>query len=142
MSNVAYIKDWDELLARGESEDVMDYLYLIGDGEEIGSGEKVQPVTYEVKSPAKYVIKSPTNGYTIFVPTHNMNTSHWEHNGKGSLKHLGFMPSFETSEAGGELVYTRFYHVYLPSYIVSLVAMALIVLYYFRRGTRSDGLQR
>jgi len=137
VSNVAYIKDWDELLVRSKSEDVMDYLYMIGDGEEISSGGNVQPATYQIKSPAKYVIEGSTKGYVIFVPTQDMNASHWEYDDKGSLKHLGFMPAFETNKAAVELVYTRFYHVYLPSYITSIVATALVVWFYFRRGTRS-----
>ena len=131
VSDIAYIKDWDELWVRSKSEDVMDYLYVIGDGEEISSGRKAQPVTYQVKSPAKYVIEGSTKGYVIFVPNQDMSASHWEYDDKGSLKHLGFMPAFETNEAGGELVYTRFYHVYLPSYIISLVAIASVVGYYF-----------
>lgn len=131
VSNVAHIKDWDELLVRSKSEDVMDYLYLIGDGGEIGSGQKVRPVTYQAKSPAKYVIEGSTEGYTIFVPTQHMDMSDWEYKGTGTLKHLGFMPAFETGEAGGALVHTRFYHVYLPSYIISFAAAVLLACYYF-----------
>lgn len=129
VSNVANIEDWDELLARSKSEDVMDYLYLVDDGEGVDSSERGRAVTYEVESPARYIINSPTYGYVIFVPTQDMSVSHWEYNGNGSLKQLGFIPAFASNSAAGELVYTRFYQVYIPSYIISLVTLVLVLCY-------------
>ena len=111
----------------------MDYLYLVGEGEGIDSPETGQPVPYRVKSPARYLIDESVPGYAVFVPTQEMNTNHWEYNGEKSLKHLGFMPSFRSNDAGGVLVYSRFYRVYLPSYAVSLVVAALMIWYYFKR---------
>ena len=43
------------------------------------------------------------------------------------------MPAFTSSPDGGELVYTRFYYVYLLSYIISAVALGLMVYFYLRR---------
>jgi len=140
VGNVAYIEDWDELLKRSKSEDVVDYLYLVGKGEGTDNPESGQPVPYRVKSPARYLIDESVPRYIVFAPTQEMNTNHWEYNGKKSLKHLGFMPSFRSNDAGGVLVYSRFYRVYLPSYIVSLVVIASMIWYYFRRGTRNNRL--
>ena len=97
----------------------------------MGGVTKIQPIVYQAKSPAKYEVKGSTGGYTIFVPAQNIDAGHWEYKGGGSLRHLGFMPAFEPSETSGELVHTRFYHVYLPSYIVSFVAAVLLACYHF-----------
>ena len=41
------------------------------------------------------------------------------------------MPVFASGQDGGELKYSRFYHTYLPSYIISVVVLALLLVYYF-----------
>ena len=66
-----------------------------------------------------------------------MTTKQWEYNGKKpELANLGFMQAFQSSDSGGDVVYTRFYRVYLPSYVVSaiaLIALAVLLLLYWQR---------
>jgi len=96
----------------------------------------MQELSLERKNPVKYQIAGSSRGYTVFTVPQDVSTEHWEYNGQQSMKNLGFMPAFVSDKAGGELVYTRFYHIYLPSYIVLLVALALMAWYYFWRGRK------
>jgi len=142
VSNIAYIKDWDELFERSKQEDLSDYLYLIGDGEDIDGGERSEPLINQRKSAVKYSVEKSTHEYVIFVPDQQMDFEHWAYNSQKSMRNLGFIPAFASSADSGEIVYARFYYIYLPSYIVSLAAIALVVWYYYKRKTNSASLHR
>ena len=55
------------------------------------------------------------------------------YDGQQSMNNLGFMPAFGSEGDGGELVYTRFYHVHLPCYMVSLITLAAVAGFHFFR---------
>ena len=133
VDSVVYVESLDEYLELSEEQDVMEHLYILGSGPSNGGDGEMQRLNFGEKSPLKYQIEGTSHKYTIFTVPQNVNTDYWEYNGRQSLKHLGFMPAFESSPDGGEVVYTRFYHVYLPSYITSLVALSLTAWYYWGR---------
>ena len=81
----------------------------------------------------KYQVEGTSYRYLILTTSQNVNTNDWELNGQPSMANLGFMPAFRASPTGGQLVYTRFYRIYLPSYLVSLTAALLMLGYYFKR---------
>ena len=113
----------------------MQHLYILGNGANtVGDGELTTPSVTE-KSPVKYQVGGTASKYIVFTVPQNVSTEHWEYNSKQPLKNLGFMPAFESVKEGGEIVYTRFYRVYLPSYIISIVALIVLMMaYYFDRG--------
>ena len=85
------------------------------------------------KDLVKYQVTGSSQTYTVFTVPQNMSTQYWEYNGdKPPLQNLGFMPAFTSSPDEGEVVYTKFYHVYLPSYIISVIVLGFMVYFYFR----------
>jgi hypothetical protein len=71
--------------------------------------------------------------YLAFTVSQRAATEHWEYDGQQSMNNLGFMPAFESEGDGGELVYTRFYYVHLPCYVISLITLAAVAGFYFLR---------
>ena len=132
VDSVIYIDSLEEYLELSKTQDVTNHLYLLGNGtdETGGVGEGLASVQ---KSPVKYRVAGTEKKWTIFTVPQPVSTEHWEYNGQQSLKNLGFMPAFEAQGGGGEVVYTKFFHGYLPFYIISLVALPLLGWYYFSR---------
>lgn len=133
----AYIKNWEEYLRLSQTQDATEYLYIIGEGESSWYNTGMHKLGLKKKSPVKYQIADNSQRYVVFTVPQDVSTEHWEYDSQESMKNLGFMPAFLLNEKGGEVIYTRFYNVYLPSYIVSSITLALILGYYlFRRKGR------
>jgi hypothetical protein len=128
VNSVVPIDSLDEYLELSKQQDVMDHVYVFGDsrrGEENGQMESVED---KEKSPVKYRVNGTLDKYTVFTVPQTVNTNHWEYNGQPPVwQNLGFMPAFTSSPEGGEIVYTRFYFIYLPAYIISLFFLAVIL---------------
>ena len=139
VDSVVYVQSLDEYLELSGEHDVMEHLYILGDGPGSDSDAEMQSLDFTEKSPVRYWVEGTQARYTVFTVPQNVSAEHWGYEGESSLKNLGFMPAFESDEGGGEIVYTRFYHVYLPSYIFSLLALGLTVGYYLFRATRGKG---
>jgi len=134
VSSMVYIDSLEEYLELSTEQDVMEHLYVMGD--EIGSDSsaRMEKLAVTEKNPAKYQVAGSNQTYTVFTVPQNMSTQCWEYNGdKSTLQNLGIMPAFSSSPDDGEITYTRFYYVYLPSYIISAVAAGFMVYLYFRR---------
>lgn len=142
VDSVVYIQSLEEYLGLSQTQDVMEHLYILGEGSSAGKEAQTQRLNYMEKSPINYQVEGTSKTYTIFVVPQNVSIEYWQYDGKKSLKNLGFMPAFASSVDGSEVVYTRFYHVYLPSYITSLVALGLMVWYYLSHATRGKGSQK
>jgi len=138
VDTVVYIKSLDQYLELSGEQDVTEHLYILGSGPSSDGEGEMQRLDFTEKSPVRYRVEGGRAKYTIFTVPQNSNTEHWSYEGEQSLRNLGFMPAFESDEDGGEIVYTRFYHVYLPSYILSLVALGLTAGYYLFRATRGS----
>lgn len=134
VDRVVHIDSLEEYLELSKKQDVMKHLYILGSGTSNGEDTETQELDVAEKSPVRYRVSGTGMKYTVFTVPQNVNTDYWEYNGKKpALRNLGFMPAFESSPDGGEVVYTRFYHIYLPSYITSLVALSLTAWYYWGR---------
>jgi len=138
VNSVVYINSLEEYLELSIEQDVMEHLYVIGSGPSGHDSTQMEKLAVTEKSPTAYLTDGTSQEYTIVTVPQNMSTQYWEYNdNKSPLQNLGFMPAFTSSPDGGEIVYTRFYHVYLPSYIVSTVALTaalgIMVCFYFRR---------
>jgi hypothetical protein len=143
VDSVEYISSLDDYLALSRTQDVMSHTYFLS---EDSSKQILQPkdqaqssgpdalVTSE-SSPVKYLIGGTTRDYTVFTVPQNVSTENWEYNGQRPIvTNLGFMPVFESSPEGGQVVYTRFYRVYLPCYIVSgLTLIGMIFLFFWSK---------
>ncbi len=129
-----YINNLEEYLELSKTQDVMEHLYILGEGQTVSNKTKTQQLDLTEKCPVKYKVDGTENEYTIFTVSQNVNTEHWEYNGQQPVAtNLGFMPIFESDPNGGEVVYTRFYNVYLPSYLVSGLTLLLMIWLYFGR---------
>jgi hypothetical protein len=105
----------------------------LGDGPPDQGIGQMENLDFREKSPVKYQVKGTTNKYTVFTVPQNVTTQYWEYNGKEPVfQNLGFMPVFLSSTDDGRIVYTRFYRVYLPGYIISALTLVLIFYYYVR----------
>jgi len=137
VNSVVYINSLEEYLELSTEQDVTEHLYVIGSGPGNNGSAQMEKLTVIGKNPVKYQTAGSSQTYTVFTVPQNMSTQCWEYNNdKSSLQNLGFMPAFTSSPDDGEIVYTRFYHVYLPSYIVSAVALGVMVCFYFRRSKK------
>ena len=134
VDSVIYVRNLDEYLEMSQSQDVMDDLYIIGVGQSDEGTGKMKALDFIKESPIKYKVEGTSSKYLIFTVPQDVNTDYWEYESEKPLKNLGFMPAFTSSEGGGEIVYVRFYRVYLPSYIISLSAL-IIILYSLFLGT-------
>ncbi len=133
VDNIVHVRDWDEYLKLSQEQDVSQYLYIIGEGESNGQKSAgIQEVAVREKSTVRYTINGSTRKYTVFTVPQDFSTEFWEYDGQADLaKNLGIMPVFASVLPGGELKYSRFYHTYLPSYIISVVVLSLLLVYYF-----------
>lgn len=134
VDSVVYINSLEEYLELSRAQDVMEHLYILGSGLTNGESDGMQVPCFAKDTPLRYKVEGTRRNYTIFTVPQNVSTEYWEFNGQQPVaKNLGFMPAFKSEESGGELVYRRFYRVYLPSYVVSTIALALMLWLYFRR---------
>jgi hypothetical protein len=131
VDSVFYVKSLEEYLTLSKSHDVMKHLYIMGSGAIDSGSDGWEKLDFVEKSPVYYQVEGTPRRYTVFSVPQSVNTEYWEYDGKKPLKNLGFMPAFESSSNGGKVVYTRFYQIYLPSYIISLLTFAWIIWYYF-----------
>jgi hypothetical protein len=129
VNSVVHIDNLDEYLELSKKQDVMDHVYVFGEGSQEQGNGQMESLECREKSPVKYQVNGTSNLYTVFTVPQNVNTNNWEYNGQGPiLQNLGLMPAFVSSPEGGKIIYTRFCFVYLPNYIISLVFL-LVILY-------------
>jgi hypothetical protein len=117
----------------------MDHVYVFGDRPQDEGNGQMEDLEFKEKSPLNYQVKGAVNKYTVFTVPQNVNTNYWEYNGQEPVfQNLGFMPAFISSPQGGEIVYTRFYRVYLPSYIITGVILCFMIFLYSRYRQRKS----
>jgi len=134
VDSVVYINSLEKYLELSQSQDVMEHLYIIGSGVSGDGSAQMEKLNFTARSPVKYQVEGTSMQYTVFTIPQNMNSQCWEFNGRQpAAKNLGFMPTFKSEDSGGEIVYRRFYRVYLPTYVVSAIALALMLWLYFRK---------
>jgi hypothetical protein len=129
-----YLKDWAQYLELSQTQDVMEHVYLLGEGADESGTSGTEAVSYTRKSEASYQLAGSARKYTIFTVPQRMSTDGWEYENQPVLKNLGFMPAFPSEADGGVVAYTRFYRFYLPADIASVVSLiVLVVLLSIRR---------
>lgn len=128
VNSVVHVHTLDEYLKLSQTQDVMEHIYVIGDGQDSGNVISAESLEVIQNNPVNYRLGNTSQKYTVFTMPQNVSTDNWEYNGqKPVMSNLGFMPVFDSAEDGGELVYTRFYRVYLPCYMISGLTFLLIL---------------
>lgn len=136
-----YIKNLDEYLELSKTQEVMEHLYVFGDGAgDTGSG--MIPVEFTRASELRYTVKGNAARYTIFTVPQRYSTNGWTYNGEKEIKNLGFMPAFLSGERGGDIVYERFYTIFLPGYLISLATLIAIAGYFIFIHKKPSGKSR
>ena len=136
VDNVVYINNLKQYLDLSKTQDVMQHLYVIGTATSASGSDEAAQLSLLKKSPVDYQVEGTALKYTIFTVPQNVNTNSWQYNGqKPYAENLGFMPAFASSRTGVTIIYTRFYYVYLPSYVISTLGV-VFAAYYFRRRMR------
>lgn len=130
VSDLVCVNGWEDVFRLSQSQDIMEHLYLFGGEAPVSSQQGAEKRAVSKKTDAKFVVDGTAQPYTVFVVPQNVNPRHWQYNGSDSLQNLGFMPAFISDEDGGNIVYQRFYSVYLPAYGVSGIAVTGLLLWY------------
>lgn len=132
-NSLVYLDDFSEYLQLSKTQDVMDHVYVLGDGPLYEGNGKMESLESKEKIPVKYQVNGASYKYTVFTVPQDVNTRYWEYNDREPVfQNLGIMPAFISSPEGGEIVYTRFYRVYLPYYIISGLILCLMIFLSFR----------
>ena len=131
VDSVVHIKSLDDYLELSQTQDVMEHIYSISNGQDTGNTDSIEIIDTIENNPVTYQIGATSQNYTVFTIPQNVSTQNWEYNGqKPALSNLGFMPVFTSFPNGGKIVNTKFYRVYLPCDIVSfLTFFGMIILY-------------
>ena len=130
VDSMVYIRDWGELLERSNNEDITGRIYLIGDlsGDEQVNSSKGLP-GYEKKSPVKYELdEAPSRKYLVFTEPY---AESWELGRKKPIPAYGIVNAYKVNGTNNrEIRYERFYNVYIPSYIISLLSLFGLIAFY------------
>jgi hypothetical protein len=131
VDGIVYIRGWRELLERSRNEDITTKLYVIGNTTgKSGGKSKRKALEYERKNPVRYELKEqPSKRYVVFTEPYS---EHWMIDGKKPLKAYGVVNAYEVDDDKGEIKYERFYNVYLPSYMISMLTFTALVLMYLK----------
>lgn len=142
VDEVRYVSGIDDFVNRSQVEDVTQAAYVVDSNR---SGEAVSPkktngrvnLQTEKINPAKYRVQGTGKAFTVFTQRQDTSYPHWSLNGEGErYLMLGMAPVFNSVETGkpGKIMYTKFYNLYLPTYIISLLTLSAILLHlYIRR---------
>jgi hypothetical protein len=141
VDSIVHVESLDEYLELSKQQDVMDHIYVPGDGPSDEGNGRTESLESRGKSPVNYQVNGTELKYTVFTVAQNINNDDWEYNGRGPVvQNLGLMPAFISSPEGGEIVYTRFYRVYLPCYVISglTLCLSIFLIFRYRRRLRAD----
>jgi hypothetical protein len=137
VDSLVQIDSLEEYLKLSKTQDVNEHLYVFDTLQSDSNETGMQKLGFTQKSPVRYKVEKTEKNYTVFIVPQNVSTGNWIYNGeKPQLANLGFMPVFQSSDTGGDIVYTRFYWVYLPSYVISATGLGLAIWLYFRKSFR------
>lgn len=130
VDGITYINNWEELLERSRNEDITNSIYLLGatsGNSPVNSSER--SVGYKKISPVKYELDEDTsNKYLVFTEPYSES---WELGGKKPISAYGVVNAYEVNGTNNrEIRYERFYNVYLPSYIISLLTFIILIALY------------
>ncbi|MFC1999221.1 hypothetical protein ACFLXE_00495 [Chloroflexota bacterium] len=132
VDSVVYVRHLEEYLELSSQQDVMQHLYVLGEGANDGNSTGVEQLETRKITPVKYEIEGSDKQWGIFTVPQRVSTDYWEYHGRGpEMKNLGLMPVFEVDEGGGKVTYSRFFHVYVAGYVISIMTLVILIAVYF-----------
>jgi hypothetical protein len=140
VNSVEYIQSLDDYIKLSQTQDVMEHIYILGDGLNTGIPTAPEKIPATENSPVSYQIGTNNAQYSVFTVPQDVSTQNWQYSGGSPLMYnLGLMPVFSSAPAGGNIIYSRFFRIYLPCYIVSTLTliMLLVLLWFPSRATGS-----
>jgi len=131
VNSVRYIENLEELLETSREEDLTEHLFLIGSGENKNMGTlETHTVESFRENPARYWVDSTNAAYLLGTGYLGQNRSFWEYGGsRPAFYNFGVVPAFSGDTDAQVLTYARFYSVYLPARVVSLIAVSGLIVW-------------
>jgi hypothetical protein len=127
VNSVRYIGNLEELLEISHKENLLEHLFVLGSGEDIISGDlDTQRVQVSRESPVRYQVDEMTAAYLLGTGYLGKSRTLWEYGQGAQMYNLGVVPAFAASRDSQALTYTRFYRVYWPSGVLSLVMLLVL----------------
>lgn len=107
-----------------------------------GEVPTLNPLKAESASPVSFRVQAQRYDRIVFVTPQNSSHQGWQYDGRDpETSLLGFLPVFEAGDERGEVVYARFYRVYLPLGVVSsLAGLVLLALAFGLRRPGGSGM--
>jgi hypothetical protein len=134
VNSVVHIQSLNDYLKLSQTQDVMEHIYVFGSGTDVGSTEPFSPINTVENSPINYQIGATLQNYTIFTVSQNVSTDNWEFNGQNQIMtNLGFMPVFKASPKKGNIVYSKFYYLFLPCDAISFLALIGMIILFIKK---------
>jgi hypothetical protein len=135
VDTINHVHNLDEFLEVSKNHDISKALYVLSEKTELQESAEKKALNYTKKSPVHYKIEKPTKKYVVFTTSQGINADYWEMDGATLTKNVGLTPAFIIEEETGSTIrYTRFYHTYLPGYIISLVTFIALIGISIKRG--------
>jgi hypothetical protein len=124
-----FLRKAEDIIHLSQTQDIMESLYIIGEDTGDTGENGFTPIDYAEKGRWKYQVAGSEEKWMVFTLTQDLSAGDWKYNGQSPRAYnIGFIPVFLSDPDGGTVINTRFYHVYLPSYFFSLVALMSLVL--------------
>ena len=128
VNSVIYVDNLEEFLEISYQKDVTKHLFILGQGQDQTYGDlHPQRVLTSFKNPARYQVDGTDAAYLSGSGYLGQSGPDWQYGGGPDLYNLGFVPAFRADADVASLTYSRFYDVYLPSRIVSLIVVGGVV---------------
>jgi hypothetical protein len=138
--NTEYVMSSREFISMGPSGQPLETLYLIDQGRvpsALPNNTDSKPVAPEPlirrTSPIRFEFSNANHHHIVITLPQRTVKSSWENEGKEAYMNLGFMPSFADVSGSGFITFSRFYKVYLPSYLVSLACLSGCAYVFIRK---------
>jgi hypothetical protein len=131
-NSLVHIQSLDDYLELSQTQDVMEHIYVLDNGINTFTNGSFNKINTLENSPISYQLEATPGNYTVFVVSQDNTTENWEYNGQETVfNNLSFMPVFKSSPEGGKVVYSRFYRIYIPGYIISSLTAGIIIFLFF-----------
>jgi hypothetical protein len=133
VDGLAYVRCWTEFLELSRFDEVMSSVYLIVEPLNYIAPSSIEPVNIQRKSPIRFKLEEVSSKWLIFSMPQGLSCYGWKFRGQQEEGfNLGLSPVFK-GEGTGDIVYARFYYLYLPLYILSVLAILSSLAYLIRR---------
>ena len=129
-NSVRHVDDFEEFLELSRNEDITKHLFLLGSGQDQMYGDLISPqVTASRETPAHYQIRGASTAYLAASGYLGQGGKFWRYGASPEFYSLGVVPVFRTDARETSLTYSRYYNIYLPSRIVSLMAFGGMIVW-------------